>query len=691
MVMNARGLNLAVYLAAILTIAVVVNVIAAHPALRWRADATKTRAYSLSEQTVNLLEDIEGDWTIAVILTTDGVDPALLRQIEQVLDRYDRVSPNLSVVRIDPADPASLDSYEALLIRLRRSYAEPIAEYDAALDDGRRVLERLTVFLQQQIGSLVTVSNGLAEDDAARSQIEQLLAIISLRLDQVRQVEIELDRALAIDESRPLADYETARSILAVSLDTWADEFFKIVKLFNGWRDSVATDMAVRRFAATHRDEYDDWVQELAGCADPLKQLPPLELARIGRSLEAGETAIVFGPNGAAVIPPEQLFSRLNLRRRGSGIVAFDQRFRGEQAISAAIRMLSDGGKMPVVVLVHAQDHSLLRRRDQNIDFMGSAEMLQASRFDVREWIVALSNRPRVPRDRATVWVVVPPPIPQRTTLTITEAEQKLIDVTHALIADGEAVLLGLTPSPLTRTGMRDPWRELTTPFGLTVDTTRTIFESARDEAGQVINQRVIQLSNYLPGTAIGLAVHGMQTVFDLPVVITLDDDASGSVAPDVRREIVLAVEPGEDRWLETDWMLNPDSLDEPTADQRLDRPAPIVVAAERRNPVKTGQQRILVVGSGGWLLSYLADVVVPVGGARMVLVNPGNFELLMAGITWLAGDDDRIATSPVSRQVARLEGVTESVQLLWRWVALAIMPGGCLALGIFVWTVRRH
>ena len=204
MVVNARGLNLAVYLAAILTIAVVVNVIAAHPALRWRADATKTRAYSLSEQTLNLLEDIEGDWTIAVIITTDGVDRALMRQVEQVLDRYDRASPNLSIVRIDPADPASLDSYEAMLIRLRRSYAEPIAEYDAALEDGRRTLERFTVFLQQQTGSLVTVRNGLPEDDAARSQLEQLLAIISLRLDHVRPVDSELDRALAFDDSRPL-------------------------------------------------------------------------------------------------------------------------------------------------------------------------------------------------------------------------------------------------------------------------------------------------------------------------------------------------------------------------------------------------------------------------------------------------------------------------------------------------------
>ena len=114
------------------------------------------------------------------------------------------------------------------------------------------------------------------------------------------------------------------------------------------------------------------------------------------------------------------------------------------------------------------------------------------------------------------------------------------------------------------------------------------------------------------------------------------------------------------------------------------------MVAVVRRNPVESGSQRFLLVGSGGWMLSYLADVVVPVGGDRMVLVNPGNYELLMAGISWLGGADDLILSSPVSRQVARLEGLTPSVLALWRWIALAIMPGACLGLGIAVWFVRR-
>ncbi len=293
-----------------------------------------------------------------------------------------------------------------------------------------------------------------------------------------------------------MPDYETARSILAVSMTTWADELYEIVGLFNGWRDDPATDPAVRQYASTHRDEFDGWARELAARADPLKHLPALELARIGRSLEAGETAIVLGPPGAAVIPPEQLFPRLNLRQRATGEVTFDQRFRGEQTISATIRSLVSGS-MPVVILVHAQDDSLLNRRPQNIDFVGAADMLQAVRFDVREWIVPRSDRPAPPRGRPVVWVVVPPPIPQRRSLAVSEQEQALIEATADLIADGESVLLNVSPSALARSGKTDPWTALVTPFGLTVDTSSVVFEAVRSSDGRVLNQRVLQLSDY--------------------------------------------------------------------------------------------------------------------------------------------------------------------------------------------------
>ncbi len=90
-------------------------------------------------------------------------------------------------------------------------------------------------------------------------------------------------------------------------------------------------------------------------------------------------------------------------------------------------------------------------------------------------------------------------------------------------------------------------------------------------------------------------------------------------------------------------------------------------------------------------MLSYIADVVIPLGGERVALANPGNYELLLSSVAWLAQMDELIAPSPISQQVARLDGITAAVLRVWWWGVLAGMPGGCLLLGVAVWVVRRR
>ncbi len=680
--------NLAIFLAAIATIGVVVNVLAADSRLRLRVDATRTRAYSLSDQTGMLLAGLDGDWRIVLVMSSRGMDQALLRQAEEVLDRYRQASPRITVERIDPSDPRSLDRYESLLTELRATYRPQIDQYDSAIAAARRAMQEYGVFLQQQAGALSELRRA-AGSEAVRQQVDPLLRSIPLRTRQVQQVEAELEKSLRVDESRPVGDYEAAGSVLVLALGQWAQELHQVARVLGAWRDDAASEPAARLFAASNREAYDGQVAALTGAADPLKHMPALELSRIGRSLEAGETAIVSGPPGAAVIPPGQLFAQLNVRQRAGGTVAFDQRFRGEQAISSAIRSLRSGGKMPAVFLVHGGEESMLSRRASNVDFSGAAEMLRASRYEVREWNVAGSARPTPPADRPVVWIVVPPPITQRRSSAIGEAEQALIGAAGQLIADGQPVLLSLTPSALAATGRGDPWAKLGAPFGVTADTARVIYESVRDQQGNLVTQRVLQLTEFAGDTPIAQAVHGLGASFDLPVPLRVERDPAPPA--DVRRDVVAAIEPGPNRWLEPRWIDRPDSLDEPDASQRYSEAIPIVVAAERRNPVRPGAQRLLFVGSGGWLLSYLSDAVVSVGGDRMVLVNPGNYELLLAGVAWLAGADDMIGASPVSRQVARLEEISPAAQNGWRVTAILLLPLGWLGLGLAVWTVRRR
>lgn len=674
-------LNLALFLAGIVVIAVVANGFAAMGGLRVRVDATKTRAYSLSAQTNLTLDRIEGEWTIAVVSSRSAVDPALRRQVDEVLDRF-ADSPDVSVVRIDPEDPSTLDRYEWLLSHLRASYAEPIADYDRAVADGRAATESFQVMLQQQTGLLRTLVERLQADDVNRRATVQLLQVFSVRVEQAAAVIEEVDRALRVDDQRPLPDYEAARSVLSAALSAWAEEQLRIAQLLRGWTETGGEPL-LRQFGANQRRVFEGQAQSLALVADPLKHLPPLELGRIGRALEQGEAAIVMGPEGAAVIPSAQLFPSLALRAE-AGQITYDQRFRGEQMISATIRSLMVD-RMPLVVFVHAQNESLLTPRDRNVDLFGAASVLAASRFEVAEWIVGQSEPPTPEPGQPVVWIVVPPP--SREGLEPTAGEVELIDTARTLLADGESVLLSIYPSALTKFGRPDPWQGVADAFGLRAETGAVVFERVRRSPQEVVRQKGQMLRDFSSGHPIAAALHGQQTHLSLPIAIVQAD----APPPGARIDVIAEITPSSDRWLEAEWAVDAPVGDGAAPSEPLTGPVPVIVAVENRHRLRDDPQRVIVVGSGGWMLSFIADAAVSLGGDRVVRQQPGNYELLLASVAWLAGMDDLIAPSAVSQLVTRLDGISPEVRSRWRWIALVLAPAACGLAGLAVFTLRRR
>jgi hypothetical protein len=157
-----------------------------------------------------------------------------------------------------------------------------------------------------------------------------------------------------------------------------------------------------------------------------------------------------------------------------------------------------------------------------------------------------------------------------------------------------------------------------------------------------------------------------------------------------MKHETLVAVQPDESTWLEADWSADPTTLAGPSDGTRFIQPQPIVVSMERSSPAGAGTQRALVVGSGGRMLTYIADVVTSIGGERVALIYPGNHELMLASVAWLAGMDDLIAASPITQEVPRLRGVTPEARAMWFWLLVIIVPGLCLAVGAVVAAVRR-
>ena len=155
-----------------------------------------------------------------------------------------------------------------------------------------------------------------------------------------------------------------------------------------------------------------------------------------------------------------------------------------------------------------------------------------------------------------------------------------------------------------------------------------------------------------------------------------------------VKREVAVAVEPSGDRWLADDTRGDGDGVHEVPAHKRFNDSLPVVVLAERE--VESETQRVVLVASGGWLLTSVADNSIDLGGGRSALMNPGNRELLLASVAWLGNREDLVNSGLSGREVARIEGLTPIARRVWTIGFSALLALGPIAFGAGVLLRRK-
>ncbi len=659
--------------AAVLCAAVVVTL--EHPLLRAKIDATRTRTYTLSDRTMSLLGSLEGDWSINVIMVEQDADPAVVRQVDEVLRRYESASKRLTVRRIDPTDPGSIGDYERLLGQLQSSYKDAVHRYEQAINQGQVGFESLCDFVDSQSGLVGAMADALPTDDPQKSVLRDIHSGFLQLTDNSTAFLTALSRMRATTAAQPIPDYEGARSTLAAADALWATQLDGITRLFERWEDSAAAK-GVRDLAARSRKPYSEMAQRLQACADLLSQLEPLELSEVGRQLAEGECAVILGPSRAAVVPSWQLFPRAAAASQQG--VKFDRRFRGEEVISSAIRSMHLK-RMPMVVFMHAEGESLLRRRNDSLDLLAMADALRAARLDVREWIIGSGPAPIPMQDQTAVWVVVPPI--QRSSMELSKTEQTLLRETRSLVERGQPVLLNVSRSVLPLFRQKDPWATVASDLGVTIDTGHVVFELTR--VGQGLSQTIpYQVArNGDPSTIIGQAISGQAVFLPYPTPV---------VVSDVAAKPVITIAPGQERWLAEDWRQESKPLDAAPEDRVLRAPVTAVAAVDRPAALGGGRHRLVVVGSSAWLLTAIADRGESLGGGRVALHFPGNRELMLSSVEWLAGLDEVVASGAGSGEVARLERITTAARWQWGLISIVGLPGCFLIVGCVIWLTRR-
>ena len=656
---TGRIAHLAVRVALLAAVGSGAVLLASQEALRLRLDLTRTRAYSLAPSTVELLRSLPGEgWAIDLLVVPGEGDGTFLRQIDEVLRRFERARPGLRTGRIDPTDPADLPAYERLLERLATSFAGQTAAFEAALDEGIAEIGGLNEYAAAALPEMTGRLAALAPGDPQRPMVESAAAFLEqVRATGPRLLE-EISKLLQSSPAQPFPDWEGARAAVVAHHRLRSDQL----------ATALPRDGSAQRFAQALRDSM-----------DRLERLPGLRLDEVGRAIAGGEAAVITGPLGAASIPGWQLFPRSTIG--DDATVRFDRRFRGEQLLAAALRGL-EFETPPVVVVMHAEAGSLLRRIDGGSDLFAIADELRASRIEVREWAVGTAPPPALRPGQAVAWMVVPPL--RRTALEPSAREVALLEETRRRLDDGEAVLLSVAPSVLPLVGQRDPWAALLDRLGIEADTARAVLELGADAEGRGEVRATHAVSQRSADHPLADAIAERNLALFYPVPLSIRSDTPGRV------EALLSLPPSDRRWLEEEWRRTREAREVPLR-KRQTEALPMVVAIERPRPGGAAPQRVLVVASPGWMLSSLADLAVSLGGERLAWAHPGNRELARSGAAWLLGLDGWIAAGDGGREVARLSGITPTARLAWTAALLVGMPLVPLSIGgVVLWRRGR-
>ncbi|MFM7051374.1 MAG: hypothetical protein ACKOYN_04465, partial [Planctomycetota bacterium] len=362
------------------------------PALRIELDATKTRAYSLAPSTVELLGGLAGDWKVLLFVDARESDPAVLRQIDEVLERFREANGRIDARRIDPADPEGAGAFEEALSSLVSASSGDMARTERAVAGGIAAFDLLRAECAGQPAGLRAAAQQLPADSPVRRTLEQMagmFAQIATDGEQFRTRVVELSRSSA---SRPLPDLAGARSALAAGFRTWGDQIASAASRFAEWREQPSLPAPVRGVLGSRIKPYEELAERLLAARQELEALPGLDTDALGTELMQGEAAVVAGNGRLAVIPKWRIFPRA-VAARGEDLVSYSWGFRGEEVLVGAIRGIA-GGLMPEVVFMHAEKDSLLKSRQDNSDLVAVADALRSAGFKITEWNPNRGERP---------------------------------------------------------------------------------------------------------------------------------------------------------------------------------------------------------------------------------------------------------------------------------------------------------
>lgn len=705
-----------------------------------RFDLTATRAHELSPMTRTILGELLGPTRLVVIANLSQSDAQSRRRMQDVLDKFSRGSDLLSVDVIDVSTPSDAARFDALMRELGENERPLIERHVSAIRGALEASNTLATASDQTVISVeamskileasVTTNASLPASERTRA-IDQLRGATSQELALFRAIGEQLRSGVARAEkllsenaapmSVPKVDEAAGavREVMRASLPRLAQAAEEAERRARPETKDVSPQMReeAAKLAMTLNPARDGAARAVA----QLESLPKVRSLTIAKALSRTQAALVIGPGGKAgeparvtAVPIDELLPVPQVTTDGKLIAPPDQRQRAEERLTAAMVAMT-GRARPLAVVMHsvAQRGALAGGELRQL-----VEMLAVRGIDCEEWAVAVSlNMPQSVVDaaaanRPVVFVVIGQ---EATTLESATQVGNLAKAAQTLFEDGRAVMLNVSVSSTRAAGAVDAMVSFLTPLGLNVESGKPLMVESLAAARRQVSS-VMQMTSARTPHAIAPAIEGLtlRLAWCVPVRIappptspTPPTPAAGDAGtPEIRAVISIPATQGV--WAESEWQTFRSLTDQqratmsraPAFDSPSDDDAGVskgaegagadwVLAASIERMLPRGdKQRALVFGSNSWFIDTMAAQRTNVDG-RESLAFPGNWELFVASINWLAGRDELIQRGVAATSVATIPNLTDPQLGALRWGLTLGLPVLVLLVGA-AWRMWR-
>lgn len=694
-----------------------------------RYDLSSTRAHSLSPQTRRVLARLNAPLTLAAVFQDDGVAGSELaaarrRNLEDLMEEYARANGQITARSVNVgAQLGAQGGVDALAKEVADRFQKETHALRLSLEHAHAELANLEGALANAAPPLAR----LAEASFARERDQVQARTVSNTIVLLRQkLTLRIKEAKA-GLARPMPDYlrlQQAADDLAVAAFTDLQACRRTLEntLEPGAKNlddrSAAIDGSAALKAAIPLCQKADGILRSAAV--------PAAYEEARRALATGESLVVLTPHRARVVPGSRLFRRVTDSLARSGATATDtgrEQFTGEEQITGALVSLAQVTPPRVVFLQGDTGYALNQNGGEGMKpglFQAMADRLAAMDFQVSEinvWSPRALDEKGEPRglqaeqgDQRTVWVMCPfrePSLKQAASISM-DSRAKTCAFLEKKLAQGDAALILLQHDPLPdpeRTQVADqalgkasanahhPVFDLLKRHGIEARLWEVLAHEEQEPGLQPVPVITAHVQNYPQGTALAKAVEGLSLRLEAPMPLRA---AVPLPAGTWVHELVALRLPRL-------YALGYDAL-HGDGSRAFNAATATPYAAVALSSEDAKGARLIAVGDPMWAtdakttFGFHPDLApAALGGAVGMTTTPGgtaawpgNAELFVNSIYWLAHQEDLIAPGARSQDVRRIGPMTPLKSTALRWLLLAGLPGLAAAAGIAVALRRR-